>query len=243
MSRNRKPTRTNLREVRDRIELAERGHDILERKRDAMILEFMDVLDEYEAKGDELVEAYTRAQDRESRVRSMEGGVALEGIARARTTHPTITVTSRNVMGVAVPTIQADRISVPVEEHGYGLLGTSPVIDEVVDAYEDLLELIITVADLESTVKCLLAEIKQTTRRVNAIEHAVLPDLRADRDRIRRHLNEKEREAIVLRKWIKDTKHESRRDRGRDGSDSARPSDPSPADSAQSSPSRPDRPE
>lgn len=225
MSRTRKPTRTNLYKLADQIELAERGHDILERKRDGLILEFMDVLDEYEAESDALVGAYAHAQDRESHVRAMEGDVALEGIARARRDHPELTVTQRNVMGVTISEFEAHRISTPVGEHGYGLLGTSPVVDEVVDAYEDLLERIVRVAELESTVKRLLAEIQQTMRRVNALEHAVLPDLRADHKRIQRHLAEKERESIILRKWVKAKKHESLREKERaaDGDTAERP--------------------
>ena len=46
MSKDVKPTRKNLMAIEDRIELSERGHDTLEKKRDGLIMEFMDILDQ-----------------------------------------------------------------------------------------------------------------------------------------------------------------------------------------------------
>jgi V/A-type H+-transporting ATPase subunit D len=45
MAQDIKPTRKNLMEIEDRIDLSERGHDTLEQKRDGLIMEFMDILE------------------------------------------------------------------------------------------------------------------------------------------------------------------------------------------------------
>lgn len=230
MSRGVTPTRNNLKKLRERIELAERSLDLLEKKRDGLIMEFMDVLAETETRREDLEGAYQRAQHRASLVRATEGGVALTGIARTRRSHPTVTVTQRNVMGVVVPEIESTPFETPLEERGYGLLGTSPTIDEVAHAYESLLTMLVEVAQLETTLERFITEIERTIKRANALEKAVLPKMRAELKRIQRHLDEKEREEIIRRKWIKRKKQDSRRRKpataAEDDSDESEPETP-----------------
>ncbi len=85
-----------------------------------------------------------------------------------------------------------------LEQRGYGLLGTSSVIDDAADAYEDLLEAIITSAELEGGVKHLLDEIERTRRRVNALEFKVIPEL----EEIRR-LIEDQRDEMERQEWTR----------------------------------------
>lgn len=206
MSRAVKPTRNELRSIRDRLEFAERGHTLLEKKRDGLVMEFMDVFDEALTARDVLEDAFERAQHQESLVRASEGRVALDGIARARRDHPKLTVSRRNVMGVVIPQITATDISAPLDEHGYGLLGTSPAIDEVVDAYEALLEQVVVAAEIGTALRILLDEIRTTRYRVNALEKVVLPDLRDEAVYIRHHLAERERDERIRQKWSKNRK-------------------------------------
>jgi len=207
-----KPTRHNLLEVREQRAFAERGHELLRRKRDALVLEFMDVLHRAEASYDDANAAFERLFPRFERLWAFEGRVALETLAWTRHAHPSVTVETKNVMGVTVPHFEALDVRVDVDKLGYGLLGTSPAIDEVVLAYEALLERIVTVAEHESALRRLLAEIKLTMRRVNALENVLIPDLRANEEYIERHTAEREREEIIIKKWIKDRKHGSLRE-------------------------------
>ncbi|ACV11617.1 V-type ATPase, D subunit [Halorhabdus utahensis DSM 12940] len=206
MAQDVKPTRKNLMQIEDRIELSERGHDTLEQKRDGLIMEFMDILDQAQNVRADLEETYDRAQARIDMARAMEGDVAVRGAAAALKEHPEITTQSKNIMGVVVPQIESTKVRKSLDERGYGVLGTSARIDEVAEAYEELLEQIILAAEVETAMKELLDEIETTKRRVNALEFTLLPDLRSSQDYIEQKLEEQEREEIFRMKKIKANK-------------------------------------
>ena len=206
MSTDVKPTRKNLMEIRDRIDFSERGHSTLEDKRDALVLEFMDILDKAQDVRGDLANDYEEAQKKINMARAMEGDVAVRGAAAALKEHPEITLQSKNVMGVVVPQIESTRVRKDLGQRGYGILGTSARIDEAAAAYEELLETIILAAEVETAMRKMLEEIETTKRRVNALEFKLIPDLEEARDYIERKLEEQEREEIFRLKKIKEKK-------------------------------------
>ncbi len=208
MAKDVKPTRKNLMAIEDRIDLSERGHDTLEKKRDGLIMEFMDILDQAQDVRSGLEEDYQRAQQTINMARAMEGDVAVRGAAAALQEHPEITTESKNIMGVVVPQIESSKVKKSLDERGYGVLGTSARIDETADAYEELLESIILAAEVETAMKKMLTEIETTKRRVNALEFKLLPDLHEAQDYIEQKLEEQEREEIFRMKKIKAKKEE-----------------------------------
>jgi V/A-type H+-transporting ATPase subunit D len=208
MAKDVKPTRKNLMEIEDRIELSERGHDTLEQKRDGLIMEFQDILDQAKDVRSNLEDDYDRAQRSINMARAMEGDVAVRGAAAALKEHPEITVESNSVMGVSVPQIDSTRVKKRLDQRGYGVLGTSARIDEAAEAYEELLESIILAAEIETAMWKLLDEIETTKRRVNALEFKLLPDLRENQEYIEQKLEEQEREEIFRLKKIKAKKEE-----------------------------------
>jgi V/A-type H+-transporting ATPase subunit D len=201
-----KPTRKNLMAIEDRIELSERGHDTLEKKRDGLIMEFMDILDQSKDVRSDMQDDYEAAQETIDVARAMEGDVAVRGAAAALEEHPEITINSKNIMGVVVPQIESTKVRKRLDERGYGVLGTSARIDEAADAYEELLEQIILAAEVETAMKKMLDEIETTKRRVNALEFKLLPDLHESQEYIEQKLEEQEREEIFRMKKIKDKK-------------------------------------
>ena len=203
-----KPTRKNLMAIEDRIELSEQGHDTLEKKRDGLIMEFMDILDQAKDVRQNVEDQYGRAQRAINMARAMEGDVAVRGAASALTEYPEITTESMNIMGVVVPQIESSKVKKPLDERGYGVLGTSARIDEAADAYEELIETIILAAEVETAMKEMLEEIEKTKRRVNALEFTLLPDLYEGQEYIEQKLEEQEREEIFRMKKIKDKKQE-----------------------------------
>ena len=206
MAKDVKPTRKNLMAIEDRIDLSERGHDTLEKKRDGLIMEFMDILDQAQDVRSDLEASYDTAQRRINMARAMEGDVAVRGAAAALKEHPEITTQSKNIMGVVVPQIESSKVRKTLDQRGYGVLGTSARIDEVADAYEELLEQIILAAEVETAMKELLEEIETTKRRVNALEFTLLPELYDNKEYIEQKLEEQEREEIFRMKKIKDKK-------------------------------------
>ncbi len=203
MAKDVKPTRKNLMAIEDRIELSERGHDTLEQKRDGLIMEFMDILDQAQDVRSDMSDDYERAQRKLDMARAMEGDVAVRGAAAALKEHPEITTQSKNIMGVVVPQIESSKVRKNLDERGYGLLGSSARIDEAADAYEELLETIILAAEVETAMKKMLEEIETTKRRVNALEFTLLPRLYENQEYIEQKLEEQEREEIFRLKKIK----------------------------------------
>ena len=208
MAEDVKPTRKNLMQIEDRIELSERGHDTLEKKRDGLIMEFMEILDQAQDVRSGLESDYDEAQRAINMARTMEGDVTVRGAASALKEHPEITTQSKNIMGVVVPQIESTKVKKNLEERGYGILGTSARIDEAAAAYEELLESVILAAEVETAMKKMLTEIETTKRRVNALEFKLLPDLYENKEFIEQKLEEQEREEIFRLKKIKTKKEE-----------------------------------
>ena len=208
MAKDVKPTRKNLMAIEDRIELSERGHDTLEKKRDGLIMEFMDILDQAQDVRSDLNENYDDAQRKLNMARAMEGDVAVRGAAAALKEHPELATESKNIMGVVVPQIESSKVRKSLDERGYGVLGTSARIDEAAEAYEELLETIILAAEVETAMKKMLDEIETTKRRVNALEFKLLPELKSNQEYIEQKLEEQEREEIFRMKKIKAKKEE-----------------------------------
>ena len=211
MAEDVKPTRKNLMQIEERIELSERGHDTLEQKRDGLIMEFMEILDQAQDVRSDLEANYEDAQRSIDMARAMEGDVAVRGAAAALKEHPEITTQSSNIMGVVVPQIESSKVQKNLSERGYGVLGTSARIDEAAEAYEELLETVILAAEVETAMKKMLDEIEKTKRRVNALEFKLLPELRENKEYIEQKLEEQEREEIFRMKKVKDKKEAEER--------------------------------
>jgi V/A-type H+-transporting ATPase subunit D len=197
------PTRSELLEVTKKIKLTKNGHKILKLKRDGLILEFFKILDQAKDLRREIAARYREAQEKIAIANAVDGAIAVRSAAYALASHPEIKLRSRNLMGVVVPDIKSSRIVAPLDERGYGIIGTSPRIDEATDAYEKLVETVVKAAELETTMKKLLDEIERTKRRVNALEFKVLPDLEEIERFIRFRLEEMERDNTFRLKRIK----------------------------------------
>lgn len=197
------PTRSELLEVNRKIRLAENGHKILKLKRDGLILEFFNILDEAKDIRGQIVARYRESMEKIAIANAVDGVLAVRSASLAITCEPRIDLTTRNLMGVVVPEIESTRVCYPPEERGYGLLGTSPHIDLATDSFQRLVEIVIKAAQLETTMRRLLEEIERTKRRVNALEFKVLPALMDSKRFIEMRLEEMERDNIFRLKRIK----------------------------------------
>jgi len=198
-----KPTRSELINLKRKIHLSERGYKILKMKRDGLILEFFKVLAEAKDSHGDLLEKYNHAAVMMALANTVEGAIGVKSAAFSVKEVPQISLKSKNIMGVIVPQISSSKVKKSLVDRGYGVLGTSPVIDETATAFEDLVESIIESAEIETTMKRLLDEIESTKRRVNALEFKVIPELNAARDFIKMRLDEMEREELFRLKKIK----------------------------------------
>ena len=102
-----------------------------------------------------------------------------------------------------VPEVDSNKAEKSFTERGYGIVGTSPSMDDAFESFEKVLDSVIVAAEIETTMRRLLLEIERTKRRVNALEFAVIPTLESDAAFIRLRLEELERENIFRLKQIK----------------------------------------
>jgi len=184
---------------------AERGHRLLKLKQDALIVEFFRVLERAKAVRSNLVEKYRVAEARIAIARAIEGSIGVKSAALALTETPTLELKTKNVMGILVPKINAKSVRKTIDQRGYGIIGTSPRIDEAAEAYENLVEDVITAAEIETTMRRLIEEIEKVKRRVNALEYRVIPELKATEAFIRQRLEELERDNFMRLKRFKST--------------------------------------
>jgi len=198
-----KPTRSELINLKRKIQLSQRGYKILKMKRDGLIMEFFKILGNAKDTRGELLLRYQRAVDMMALANTVEGAIGVKSAAFSVKEVPTITLKSKNIMGVVVPQIESSKVKKSLVDRGYGVLGTSTVIDETASSFEDLVESIILSAEIETTMKRLLNEIEKTKRRVNALEYKVIPELTEARDFIKMRLDEMEREELFRMKRIK----------------------------------------
>lgn len=200
---NVKPTRSELIELKRKINLSEGGHKLLKMKRDGLIMEFFEILDKAKNVRSELDDEHRVAKEKIGITMAVDGEITVRSTAFALKDSPEILLQSKNIMGVVVPEIESSRVKKAINERGYGVIGTSSSIDEAAGSFESLVEKIISAAEIETTMKKLLDEIEGTKRRVNALEFKVIPELQEAAAFIRLRLEEMERENTFRLKRIK----------------------------------------
>jgi V/A-type H+/Na+-transporting ATPase subunit D len=197
------PTRSELIRVKARIKLSQLGHKLLKMKRDGLMYELFAVLPKVKDIRANLVKDYQNCVRRLAIAQAYEGQIEIKSVAFSRRSPPTVKMGKKNIMGVVVPRVEADQVKRPLLERGYGVVVTSSMVDELVDAYEALTDQIVKAAELETTLKRLLDEVEKTKRRVNALEFKVIPELNDIKNFITLRLEEIERENIFRLKRVK----------------------------------------
>ncbi len=206
-----RPTRSELLERRSQIQLAEQGMDLLKQKRDALLIEFMSVMDETLRLSTTLQRAVSDAQYSLAVAKSVDGNVSVRSVAMATKGDVVVDMTGTKIMGVSVPVVTKGESPVRSSfTRGYSITGVSSRIDETADRFERILDVIIAYADIETRLKRLGEEIQKTNRRVNALEQITVPALREQVAYIRMTLDERAREDLFRLKKVK-KKIESRK--------------------------------
>ena len=175
------------------ISLAQQGRELLDQKRGALMHELMRTADQALVDSAALQRSAVEARRALARAEAIAGPEAVRSAALAAHGELTIGVQSTNVMGVSVPTIEQARVTRPALGRGYAFAGTSVTIDEAATAFEAEVEDLIQLAESELRLRRLATEIQNTSRRLNALEHVIIPRLESERDYIQVTLDERER--------------------------------------------------
>ena len=199
------PTRMELLKLKDREKLAVKGHSLLKEKRNALIMEFFNILERVKGSREGVETTLQEAYKDLTAAQIVMGDLAVKKSAMSVKESVNVEIDSRSVMGVVVPLIESEIGQKNMIERGYGFLETSVKLDEAANKFEESIKLIIELAEIEKTIMLLASEIESTKRRVNALEHIIIPKLENTVKYIEMRLEEMERENFVRLKMIKKT--------------------------------------
>ena len=198
-------TRMELLARKAQIALARQGRDLLEQKRTALMKEFLRMADTAMEHSDALQRTATDAQLALARAEAMAGAEAVHSAALASRDELPLQVTSVSVMGVKVPHIEQKRVTRSMLGRGYSITGTSLTMDEAASAFEAEVDAIIRMAETELRLTRLAGEIQRTSRRLNALDHLLIPRLESEQNFIQMALDERERADHFRLKRVKQT--------------------------------------
>ena len=196
-------TRMELLARKAQIALAQQGRDLLEQKRTALMKEFLQIADTVIEHAEALQQAAFDAQQALARAEATAGHEALLSAALATRSEFSLDVETATVMGLKIPHIEQKGVARSTLGRGYSIVGSSITIDEAAAAFETEVASILQLAESELRLTRLAAEIQRTSRRLNALDHLLIPRLETERDFIQITLDERERSDHFRLKLVK----------------------------------------
>ncbi|HHT85214.1 MAG: V-type ATP synthase subunit D [Bacillota bacterium] len=218
-------TRQELSRLRARIRMAQRGHRLLKDKRDQLMREFLSIVHESRRLRQEIEERLGAAYKSFSLARAVLSPSVLEEALMVQGGAEEISVSYRHIMNVLVPEMEIQGRGDDRPEHdtagddekkqgatdrglgmlpSYGLATTSSDLDEAISKFQGILPLLVRLSHIERTIHLLADEIEKTRRRVNALEHVLIPELEQAVKSVAMRLEEMERANISRLMKIKE---------------------------------------
>lgn len=195
-----RPTRLELLRTRRRIVLAKKGLKLLKLKRSALIAEFFQLSRQaLELRGD-LQTKIARGYGAIRQAEMLEGPTRLENVSMLLPELARVSVSTKNVMGVKTPRVDAGSYA-PVP--ATALLDLPASIDESVRHFQGIYRVILDIAEKENALRRLLKEIEKTKRRASAIENVLIPRLEKTVRTIKFRFDEMERDSFSMLKTVK----------------------------------------
>ncbi len=192
------PTKGNLMKIKKSLELAKVGYDLLDRKRNILIRETMGLIDSAADIRSRIAESYRVAYQALEEA-NMSMGIVDEFAAFVPVENG-LTISSRSVMGVEIPTVSLD--PVPTDNY-FGFRRTTAKLDEAYRRFNEVKQLTAELAQTENSVYRLATGIKKAQKRANALKNIIIPRLEEQVKTITAALDEKDREEFSRLKVIK----------------------------------------
>jgi len=194
------PTKSSLFSVKEQLTIAREGFELLEQKREILVMELMRLVEEVkllERDMDKRISsAYGSLKQMMLRVGretagEVSAGIGFDYVAREK---------SGKLMGMPLPTID---VQMPLMELKYSFMSSHSSCDGTMIEFFELLKLIARMAEIRTMVWRLAKEVRKTQRRVNALEKIVIPDVEETKKFIEGVLEEREREVFFVQKILK----------------------------------------
>ncbi len=196
------PTRMDLLDIRKKLVLAEKGHKLLEEKRDALVEKFFGVINKRNELIKQLDIYFSNAFLSLIQSQMLLGEKKVEEISYMTPDIGLIEIEADNIMGVKIPKLNRSQIKEKIEP-SYSFIETCSKLDDTQKEFKQLLQKLLDLADLEGSIKSLTIDIEKTKRRVNVLENNLIPKLNSTIKYIEMQLEEREREDFFRRKRIK----------------------------------------
>jgi V/A-type H+-transporting ATPase subunit D len=194
------PTRSNLLRMKQELDFAREGYDILDQKREVLTAELIRLAHDAEVLQDQMWKLMAAAYRVLEQAKLTMGQERVEWAALAVNKTVDIQLRFRGVMGVSVPLVNA---SGKPPEMPYSLGDTTVALDEAGAAFREVLSHIPELSELVTSVWRLAAELRKTQRRVNALQYIFIPDYEETIAFIESELEEREREEAFRLKRLK----------------------------------------
>lgn len=184
------PNRMELMKLRRRLETSRRGHKLLKDKLDELMKVFLARIAENRRLRSHVEALLRQGYGLLAIARAEAGGANIEQALLAGEPVEMISVSTRNVMSVHVPEMEVGVIPTP---QGYSYALTPAVLDGALDHMTEVLPMMLELASREKAIELLALEIESTRRRVNALEHVLIPQIETALRGIRMKLDENDR--------------------------------------------------
>lgn len=186
-------TRNELLLRKKQLELTRAGYSLLDKKRLALLQEILRLQDEVVKRATELEVRSNRSRRALAKAEALIGEAGVRSAAMGKKREINIKLDDSLLMGVHVLKLRVDTAEREFYDRDIGITGTSPIVDEAAEAFEQNLDAILHLADGEIQLTRLLNEILRTTRRLKALEHIIIPRLQSETTYIGNALDERER--------------------------------------------------
>ena len=198
------PTRMELTKQKKKLLSATRGHKLLKDKRDELVRQFMDLIKEN-------MDLRLKVE-KGLKAANMEFAVARAGMSEQvlntalMATGKTLEIKQqfKNVMSVEIPEFQTKNDIKVNDMYSYGYAFTAGDLDDAVYSLSSVFEDMLKLAQVEKSCQLMASEIEKTRRRVNALEHVIIPEALDNIKYITMKLDENERSTQIRLMKVKD---------------------------------------
>lgn len=199
------PTRMELTRLKKKLATATRGHKLLKDKRDELMRQFLDKVRENKALREKVEEGIAAANKKFLLARAGMDDEVLNTALLAPKQEISLESSVANVMSVEIPQFKfKTRTPDPNDIFSYGFAFTTGDLDDAIKSLSVVFEDMLKLAEIEKSCQLMAAEIEKTRRRVNALEHVMIPETQANIKYITMKLDENERSTQIRLMKVKD---------------------------------------
>lgn len=201
------PTKANLMAMQKSLSLAKLGYELMDRKRNILVREMMQLIDEAKEVENSINEVFNKAY------KSLQTANITLGLcgdfSRTVPVDKSLNVDYRSVMGVEIPKAGID--DAPLRPY-YGFDNTNSFLDEAYRDFNEAKKMAVKLAETEASIYRLADAVKKTQKRANALKNIMIPQFTATIKYISEALDEKEREDFTSLKAVKRIKEEKQKE-------------------------------